>query len=72
MAKKTNPLRAFAVFSALGIQIGIMVVGGGYLGTYLDEKLGTGEILTFLGVILGVALSMYFVLRTLKQINKDT
>ncbi|WP_255412587.1 AtpZ/AtpI family protein [Aquimarina aquimarini] len=35
-----NQLRKFAKFTTIGIQMMAIIVGGHYLGIYLDEKLG--------------------------------
>lgn len=41
MAK--NRLKNFAVFTGIGLQMGILIYGGSYLGEWLDEKYASPE-----------------------------
>ena len=40
---KVNQLKKFAKFTTIGIQMMAVIVGGYYLGIYLDEKSGYQE-----------------------------
>ncbi|WP_240315493.1 AtpZ/AtpI family protein [Aquimarina longa] len=40
---KGNQLRRFAKFTTIGIQMMAIIVGGYYLGIYLDEQSGNQE-----------------------------
>ncbi|MGB5942581.1 MAG: AtpZ/AtpI family protein [Leeuwenhoekiella sp.] len=68
--KKENPLKTWAIFSTLGIQMGATIYGMSWLGGILDEKYHTDKLFTALGVILAVAGSTYLVIVQLKRINK--
>lgn len=51
---KNKPLQAFAVISTLGLQFAFAVVLGFYLGSWLDEKLASGQLFVIIGVLAGV------------------
>lgn len=44
-----------ANISSMGIALGMTIFGCFFIGLYLDRKLGTGHILTFLFLLLGIA-----------------
>ena len=69
LEKEGNPLRTYAIFSGIAIQMLAIIGGFAWLGTWLDEKYHTDEVLTAIGVLAGVGLSLYLVLLQLKRIN---
>jgi len=69
LGKKENPLRVYAVFSGIAIQMLAIIGGFAYLGTWLDAKYNTDKLITAIGVLAGVGLSLYLVLVQLKRIN---
>lgn len=63
-------MRPVLVFSSLGMQIAVVVGGAGYLGRWLDQKyLTTKPWFTVALVLVGVAASMYYVLKQLNEMN---
>ncbi|SCY34547.1 Putative F0F1-ATPase subunit Ca2+/Mg2+ transporter [Nonlabens sp. Hel1_33_55] len=70
MASRENPLRAYAIFSGIAIQMLAIIGGLAWLGTWLDDRYGYDKLFTAIGVLLGVGLSLYVVLIQLKRINK--
>lgn len=49
-----------------------MIAGGGFLGWYLDKKLDTAPLLLILGIMTGAAAGFYYLIRSLKSIEKDS
>lgn len=57
-------------YSSLGIQVAVIVGAFAYLGRWLDDKYPMDKKWFTLGfVLLGVALSIYTVIRQLNEIN---
>ncbi len=71
MARKENPLRAYAIFSGIAIQMLAIIAGIGWLGSYIDDTYHFDKLFTAIGVLVGVGLSLYVVLIQLKRVNKD-
>lgn len=71
MGKKENPLRAYAIFSGIAIQMLAIIAGMGWLGGWIDEKYGFDQLFTAIGVLAGVGLALTLVLIQLKRINKN-
>lgn len=57
MKKKSplSPFRAIAISSAVSMELAIFVVGGFYLGRFLDRIYGTEPVLTAASLVLGIA-----------------
>ena len=73
MAKKNQKksMNAYARFSSMGIQMGILIFLGVYGGQALDEKLELETPwMTILGSLLGVFLGLYIVLKGVINMNK--
>lgn len=67
--KKAN---AFAKFSSVGIQMGLLIYGGVYLGQYLDERYGfETPWMTILFALIGVFLGLFFVIREVIKMGKN-
>jgi F0F1-type ATP synthase assembly protein I len=68
---KQEKVNAFAKFSSIGIQMAVLIVGGVYLGQYLDNKL---EIqtpwMTILFSLIGVFAGLYLVIKEVVKFNK--
>ena len=71
MADKENPLRAYAIFSGIAIQMLAIIAGMGWLGSWIDETYNYDRLFTAIGVLAGVGLALYVVLIQLKRVNKD-
>jgi ATP synthase protein I len=52
-------------FAGLGLQFAVCIVGGLYLGQWVDRKLGTDPWFLIIGVFLGAGLSFYSMYRKL-------
>lgn len=59
-------LKRFGVFSALAIELAAAVIGGYWLGQWVDGKLGYGEIAAIALPLLGLGYGVWRVLRTAK------
>ena len=46
-------------FAGVGLQFAVSIIGGLYLGQWLDRKLGTAPWLLIVGVFAGAGLSFY-------------
>ncbi|WP_460220459.1 AtpZ/AtpI family protein [Psychroserpens sp. MEBiC05023] len=67
--KKDKPLKNWAVFSGIGIQMAITIFLGNLLGVWLDKQCST----TFLEetiTLIAIFLSMYIVIRAVNNFNK--
>ena len=70
MSKHQN--NKYIRFSAIGIQMGIIIGGFVYLGAYLDEKYGTKTPWWTLGLSLfGVIASLYLMIKEVIKMSKD-
>lgn len=70
---KSDPfLVAFGLYGAVGFQLAATVVGGLFLGSWLDRKLGTLPWLTIVGLVIGTIGGFYNLVRILdwKQARK--
>jgi F0F1-type ATP synthase assembly protein I len=52
-------------FAGLGLQMAVSIVGGLYLGQWVDRKIGTDPGFLIIGVFLGAGLSFYSMYRKL-------
>ena len=70
--RNKNSLPKFARLSAVGIQMGITIFLGAYLGKFLDEKYPSNKKwFTIVFTLLAVALALYNVLRQVNKINNE-
>ncbi|RXG31063.1 AtpZ/AtpI family protein [Leeuwenhoekiella palythoae] len=66
--KPESPLKSWAKFSTVAIQMGVTIYLGNLLGSWLDGKFNT----TFLEpavTLLAVFLSMYVIIKAVKDLN---
>ena len=62
--KQPKPLSAYAKYSALGIQMAVIIGGGCYSGFKLDEHYkNTTPIFTIILSLVSIGLAMYIVLK---------
>lgn len=73
MAKKNdNGIRKWAIFSGIGIQMGVIIGIGVYLGVTLDEKYPNSySAFTVIFSLSSVFLAMYAIIKQLQKINKN-
>jgi ATP synthase protein I len=60
-----------ARYAGLGVQLAAVVLLGVLGGRWLDQRLGTGALFTIGLVFLGFGGTMYSLVRTLNQANRD-
>jgi hypothetical protein len=66
--KRLKGLNSYARFSAVGIQMGLIILAGTYLGVYLDEKFQFEiAVLTIVCSLASVALALYLVIREVSR-----
>lgn len=69
--KKEKPLRKWLALSGIGFQMGATIFLFAWVGKRVDAYFQTEkEWFTIIGVLLGVFISFYSLLKTLKKINK--
>ena len=68
--KKGKGLKNWAVFSSIGLQMGLIIYLGNLLGQWLDEKFTTTYLENII-TLLAVFGAMYSVVSRLKQFNTD-
>lgn len=69
--KSPNSFNAYAKYSALGIQMALIIGGGCYGGYKLDEYFkNTTPIYTIILSLLSIAIAMYIVLKDFIKPNK--
>lgn len=54
-------------YAGLGIQLVVSILLFVWIGQWADRKLGTGGLLTVLGVFIGFGATMYSLFRSLKK-----
>lgn len=70
--KKSKPLNKFARLSGIGIQMGVTIFLGAYLGKFLDNKYPNDKKWFTIGLtLLAVAISFYSVLKQVNKINQE-
>ena len=72
MSKENKPFGKIIRLSGIGIQMGIIIFLGAYLGRWLDEKYSSEtKWFTLIFTILAVAVALYFVLKQVNRINNE-
>ena len=67
--QKKKPLRQFLKLSNLGIQMGIIIGLGSYLGFRLDNYFKLDNILTICSSLAGIFSALFYVIREVKKIH---
>lgn len=62
--------RAFGLYSTVGIQLVLLVVGGMGIGQWGDNKLGSSPWLMITGILAGALIGFYNIIRLI-QSHKD-
>ena len=66
--KKDSPIHQYAVYTNLAFEMGAVIALGVFGGIKLDKVLNTSPLFIIICSLGGIALSLYFVIRTsLKQ-----
>lgn len=72
MTQEKKSGNKYARFSALGIQMGVIIGGFTWLGTYLDKKYQSKTPWWTIGLALfGVAASLYLMIKEVIKMSKD-
>lgn len=66
-----NHWKGLGRYSTVGLELALSVLIGLFGGQWLDEKLGTGGWLTFLGLALGVTAGFRSLWQQLQRANRD-
>jgi len=66
-----NPWQMMGVVGTLGLEILVCIVGGVFLGRYLDEKFHTQPIWLAIGILGGLLIGLISALFTLKTFIKE-
>ena len=70
--EKGNSRSRFVRLSGIGLQMGVTIFLGAYLGKYLDEKYPSDKKWFTIGLTLfSVAVALYNVLRQVNRINNE-
>ena len=70
--KKNKPLKSWAFFTGLGLQIGVTVYIMAFLGEKLDAKFETSKPYFAFGLVMfGLIASIYSVVKQLNKINNE-
>ncbi len=70
--KKKSGISKFARFSGLGIQMGAIIAGFTWLGTFLDQKYATKTPWWTIGLSLfGVMAGLYLVIKEVIKMGKE-
>ena len=62
--KQDHPNSGIGSYSGLAFQMGIIIFLGAYGGIKLDNYLNSSPCITLIGVLGSLALSIYFILKT--------
>lgn len=66
-----NPLKNFAIFSGIAIQMGVTIFLFAWLGRWLDDTYNDGnKLYLIVSTLLGVAIAIYVVIKQLNQMQK--
>lgn len=70
MAKNDNSLKRWAVLSAIGIEMGVIIYVFVKLGLWLDTTYTSGgKLFLILGTFVGISLSLYLVIKQTNKLN---
>lgn len=67
--KPKSPLRNWAIFSGIGLQMGLMIYLGNILGAWLDKKNQTAFLEETITII-AVFLSMFMIVYRVNKLNQ--
>ncbi len=66
MSKLNNPWRAVGLVSLIGADLAVCVVGGVWLGKYIDSLLSSSPWFLLAGLLLGLGIGVYSVYRLVR------
>jgi ATP synthase protein I len=71
MANRGRPFQYYLRYSAVGIELGLSVLAGLFIGKYLDDWLGTKPWLLLLFLILGVVAGFRAIIRATRRMMAE-
>ena len=66
-----NPAKMMGLMGTLGIEIAAFIIGGVYLGRYLDHRFVTAPVWLIIGIFGGMIVGIASALFTLRSFIKD-
>jgi len=72
LPKKSKPLTNYAIYSNMGIEMGIIIALGVFGGIKLDQKWDCSPIFTLVLSLSGVAIAIYTMIRTVLRVQKKS
>ncbi|TRZ46456.1 AtpZ/AtpI family protein [Robertkochia solimangrovi] len=70
--KPKNPLKNFAIFSGIAIQMGLTIFLFAWLGRWLDDKYNDGnKLYLIILTLLGVGIAIYAVIKQLNNLQDN-
>ncbi len=71
MSEEESGFSKYAKYSGLGIQMGVIIGGLTWLGTFLDDKYASKPLWTVVLSLISVFIALYLVIREVINMNKD-
>ena len=71
MSERGKPIQSYLRYSAVGIELGLSVLVGLFVGKYLDDWLGTKPWLLLLFLILGVVAGFRSIIRAARRMMQE-
>lgn len=73
MARKLDfhALKNLTLVSHIGLVMILPIIGGVYLGHFLDQRLGTGSLFLLVGIVLGVVTAFMNLFKIAVRKSKD-
>lgn len=68
--ENNNPLKNYAKYTSMGIQMLVIIILGVFGGYKLDQYFGTTPLLTVILSFAGVTLAIYYAIKDLLRSNK--
>lgn len=69
--KKINPWRALGLAGTIGIELSVLLLLGIWLGNKLDQSLNTSPIFLIIGMILGLFIGIWSIVKMIKPFLGD-
>ncbi|OAB80207.1 AtpZ/AtpI family protein [Cochleicola gelatinilyticus] len=70
MSKKDNSVKRWAILSAIGIEMGVIIFVFVKLGLWLDTEYNSGgKLFLILGTFVGISISLYLVIKQTNKLN---
>lgn len=67
-----SPLRTFAMFGTIGLQLAVWIVAGLGIGYLLDRWMGTSPVFLIIGVLGGILLGIISMIALIKRYLGDS